>query len=216
MNAKALVTSATLILALTGTAAAQNPGLPVINSGVSTGLTLSGDVGFPSDDAGGGTAFGVTGKVGLGPLGVSASVSRWKPDGASEGNTSLGGTVNLKLFGGPLIPFAVTAQAGASRTKVSDVSLYHIPIGVSFSARIPTTVIGVKPWVAPRIDIARVSGIPGVDAQTESDFGFSAGVELNLLSGLGFHAAYDYVKRDGGSETIFGVGLHYGLNIPGL
>jgi hypothetical protein len=216
MFRQAVLTSAVLVLAGSATGVAQNPGLPVVNSGVSSGLTLSGDVGFPSDDAGGGTAFGVTGKVGLGPLGVSASISRWKPDGFAEGETSLGGTANLKLFGGPLIPFAVTFQAGASRTKIADVSLYHFPIGVSFSARIPTTVIGIKPWIAPRIDIARVSGIPGVDAETESDFGFSAGVDLNLLSGLGFHAAYDYVKVEGGSETIFGVGLHYGLTIPGL
>lgn len=216
MLRKSVLTSATLILALTATAGAQNPGLPVYNSGFGSGITLAGDVGFPSDAAGGGTAFGLTGKVGLGPLGVSATVSRWKPDGFSESSTSLGSTVNLKLFGGPLIPFAVTAQAGASRTKFMDVSLYHFPIGVSFSARIPTTVIGIKPWIAPRIDFARISGIPGVDAQTESNFGFSAGVELNLLSGLGLHAAYDYVKVDGGSDTIFGVGLHYGLNLPGL
>lgn len=216
MKAKAIVTSAILLLAVAATARAQNPGLPVYNSGIGTGITLAGDVGFPSDDAGGGTAFGLTGKAGLGPLGVSASISRWKPDGFDESNTSIGGTVNFKLFGGPLIPFAVTAQAGAARTKIEDVSLYHFPVGVSFSARIPTTVIGIKPWVAPRIDIMRVSGIPGIDAETESNFGFSAGVDMNLLSGLGFHAAYDYVKVEGGSQTIFGVGLHYGLNIPGL
>lgn len=216
MPRKAIVTSALLLLALTVSARAQNPGLPVINSGFGTGITFAGDIGFPSDDAGGGTAFGLTGMVGLGPLGVSATLSRWKPDGFDEGEISLGGTVNFKLFGGPLIPFAVTAQAGASRTKFDDVSLYHFPIGVSFSAKVPTTVIGIKPWIAPRIDIARVSGIPGEDAETDSNFGFSAGVELNLLSGLGFHAAYDYVKVEGGSETIFGVGLHYGLHIPGL
>lgn len=214
MNAKALVASATLVLALTATAGAQNPGLPVINSGISTGLTLSGDVGFPSDDAGGGTAFGGTGKIGLGPIGLSATISSWKPDG-DERYTSLGGTGNLKLFGGPLIPFAVTLQAGAGYTKDEDVTLWHFPVGVGFSAKIPTTVIGVKPWIAPRIDIMRVSG-GGLDSETESNFGFSAGVELNLLSGLGFHAAYDYVKVDGGSLTIFGIGLHYGLNVPGL
>lgn len=216
MHRKTLVLSATLVLAVAANAGAQNAGLPVINSGVSSGLTIAGDVGFPSDDAGGGTAFGATGKIGLGPVGVSATISTWKPDGFDEGETSIGGTVNFKLFGGPLIPFAITAQAGASRMKVSDVSQYHFPIGVSFSARVPTTVIGIKPWIAPRIDIVRVSGIPGLDAETESNFGISGGVELNMLSGLGFHAAYDYVKFDGGSETIFGVGLHYGLNIPGL
>jgi opacity protein-like surface antigen len=215
MHRRAVVMSAALVLALSGIAAAQNPGLPVINSGIGTGLTLAGDVGFVSEDAGGGTAFGATGAVGLGPLGVSATVSRWSPDGL-DGQTAIGGTANLKIFGGPLIPFSVTAQAGAARMKISEVSMYHFPIGVGFAARIPTTVIGIKPWVAPRIDIVRISGIPGQDASTESNFGFSAGVELNLLSGLGFHAAYDYVKVDGGSNTIFGIGLHYSLNVPGL
>ena len=215
MIRKTIGVSVGLILTLAASGAAQNAGLPVINSGFGTGITIAGDVGFVGENAGGGTAFGATGKVGLGPIGVSATVSRWKPDGF-ESQTSVGGTANLKIFGGPLIPFAVTAQVGASRMKIDEVSLYHFPIGLGFSAKIPTTVIGVKPWVAPRIDFVRVSGITGVDAQTESNFGFSAGIELNMLSGLGVHAAYDYVKVDGGSETIFGLGVHYSLNVPGL
>jgi Outer membrane protein beta-barrel domain len=200
-------------LILSGRSAAQNPGLPVINNGIATGLTLSGDVGFPNDAAGGGTAFGATGKVGLGPLGVSGSISRYKPDGG-ESYVSLGATANWKLFGGPLIPFAVNFQAGASRFKDEGATLWHFPVGLGFSARIPTTVIGVKPWIAPRIDISRVSG--GGLSNTDTNFGFSAGIELNLLSGLGFHASYDYVKADGATPSIFGVGVHYGLNIPGL
>jgi hypothetical protein len=81
MFTKALGVTTLLVLGLAGHAMAQNPGLPVINSGIGTGLTLSGDVGFPNDVAGGGTAFGATGKVGLGPLGVTATLSSWKPDG---------------------------------------------------------------------------------------------------------------------------------------
>ena len=38
--------TAVLLLASAEIAAAQNPGLPVVNSGVSTGLTLAADVGF--------------------------------------------------------------------------------------------------------------------------------------------------------------------------
>lgn len=205
--------TAVLILALVGTSAAQNPGLPVVNSGVSTGFTLSGDVGFPSDDAGGGTAFGATAKVGLGPLGITGTVSSWKPDGG-ERHTSLGGTGNLKIFGGPLIPFAVTFQAGAAHTSDNGLTMWHFPVGVGLSVKIPTTVIGLKPWVAPRLDISRVSG--GTASNTDSNFGVSAGVELNLLSGLGFHVAYDRVSADGASPSTFSVGVHYGLNVPGL
>jgi len=206
--------TAVMLLASAGTAAAQNPGLPVVNSGVSTGLTLAADVGFPSDDAGGGTAFGGTGKIGLGPLGITATVSSWKPDGSDERYTSLGGTGNLKIFGGPLIPFAVTFQAGAGYTKDGSTTLWHFPVGVGLSIKIPTTVIGLKPWVAPRLDISRVSTPAGSD--TENHFAFSAGIELNLLSGLGFQAAYDRVSIKGQSPTIYSVGIHYGLSVPGL
>lgn len=206
--------TAVVLLASAGTATAQNPGLPVINSGVSTGFTLAADVGFPSDDAGGGTAFGGTGKVGFGPLGVTATVSSWKPDGADERYTSIGGTGNLKIFGGPLVPFAVTFQAGAGYTKDEGTTLWHIPVGLGLSIKIPTTVIGLKPWVAPRLDITRVSNAIG--SNTEKHFGFSAGVELNLLSGLGLQAAYDRVSFNGANPTIFSVGIHYGLSVPGL
>lgn len=195
-----------------GPALAQNPGLPVVNSGVSSGLTLAADVGFPSDDAGGGTAFGGTGKVGLGPLGLSATISSYKPDGG-ESHTSVGGTVNWKVFGGPLIPFAVTLQAGAAHTSLGGVTMWHFPVGLGLSAKIPTTVVGIKPWIAPRLDVTRVSN---GTSHTESDFGFSAGVEISMLSGLGFHAAYDRVSADGGSPSVFAIGVHYGLNLPGL
>ena len=206
--------TAVLLLASAGTAAAQNPGLPVVNSGVSTGFTLAADVGFPSDDAGGGTAFGGTGKVGLGPLGITATVSSWKPDG-DERYTSVGGTGNLKIFGGPLIPFAVTFQAGAGYFKDGSISNWHFPVGLGLSIKIPTTVIGLKPWVAPRVDISRQSGGAG-GSNTDTHFAFSAGIELNLLSGLGFQAAYDRVSIKGLSPTIFSVGIHYGLSVPGL
>lgn len=213
MFPKTLGLTTLFVLGLAGVVAAQNPGLPVINSGIGTGLTLSGDVAFPNDDAGGGTAYGATGKVGLGPLGFTGTISSYKPDN-DESYVSLGGTANWKLFGGPLIPFAVTLQGGASRTKDGSASIWHFPLGVGFSARIPTTIIGIKPWIAPRVDISRVSD-NGV-SNTDTNFGFSAGIELNLLSGLGFHAAYDYVKADGLKPSTFGIGVHYGLNIPGL
>ncbi|HEV8122703.1 MAG TPA: outer membrane beta-barrel protein [Gemmatimonadales bacterium] len=205
--------TAVLLLASAEIAAAQNPGLPVVNSGVSTGLTLAADVGFPSNDAGGGTAFGGTGKVGFGPIGVTATISSWKPDG-EERYTSFGGTGNLKIFGGPLVPFAVTLQAGAGYTKDGTTTLWHIPVGLGLSIKIPTTVIGLKPWVAPRLDISRVSTPTG--SNTDKHFGLSAGVELNLLSGLGLQVAYDRVSLDNSNPTVFSVGIHYGLSVPGL
>ncbi|MGH7658254.1 MAG: hypothetical protein ACREL6_08460, partial [Gemmatimonadales bacterium] len=95
--------AAVLSLAATTGLAAQNFGLPVDNSGVGGGFALYGNVGFPNQDYGDGTAFGATGKIGLGPIGFSATASTWSPDGGDD-VTSLGGTANLQIFGGPLIP----------------------------------------------------------------------------------------------------------------
>src|SRR5262245_15686986 len=91
-------------------ATGQVDGLPVRNAGVGTGIGIAADVGFPNADMGKGTAFGATGFVGLGPLGVTASVSRWNPAGDGDALTSVGATLNLKVFGGPLIPLSLTMQ----------------------------------------------------------------------------------------------------------
>ena len=53
--------------------AAQVPGLPVYNAGIPRGVGIFADLGFPNDDAGGGTAYGLTGRVGLGVLAFTAS-----------------------------------------------------------------------------------------------------------------------------------------------
>ncbi len=203
-------------LAAAGALQAQNPGLPVINSGVNTGLTLRGDVGFPNADAGKGTAFGGTGKLGLGPFGVTATVSSYKPKGGTS-HTSVGGTANLKVFGGPLVPFALWLQGGAAYTSVGSIKNYHFPVGLALAVKIPSTVVAIKPWIAPRLDIEHTTNsVVGSSSSTATDFGISGGIEFSMLSGLGFYAAYDWVSRNGTKPSTFGVGVQYGLNIPGL
>ena len=51
---------------------------------------------------------------------------------------------------------------------------------------------------------------------TDTNFGLSGGVELNLLNGLGLHAAYDRVFADGGDPSVFAIGAHYNFRVPGL
>ena len=124
-----------------GTARAQVAGLPVVNSGVISGFGLALDGGLPNDDAGGGYAVGATAALGLGPIGFTARLSRYKPDEAEE-LWSGGATANLKVFGGPLIPLAVTLQAGAgySNPELScipvgacDVNEWRFPVGLGVS-----------------------------------------------------------------------------------
>ena len=202
-------------------AQAQVRGIPVYNSGIATGIAIYGDVGFPNTEAGKGTALAVSGRAGFGPLGATAILSTFNPDGPPDSELSVGGSLNYKLFGGPLIPLSMTLQGGIGYSKPDDgflpgqeVSELRFPVGIGFALTIPNPALAIKPWIAPRIDIVRRSG--GGQSDTESNFGLGGGVELNLLSGLGVHAAYDRVFIDGGDPSVFGLGAHYTFRIPGL
>lgn len=203
-------------------AAGQVLGLPVENAGVVSGLGLSFDGALPNDAAGGGHALGATAALGLGPLGVTARVSRFSPD-AVDPLWSAGATVNYKVFGGPLVPIAATLQAGAGYATpdfacvpptACDVSEWRFPVGLGIALTIPNPALAIKPWIAPRMDIVR-SSVAG-ESSTETDFGVSGGVQLNLLTGLGLHATYDLMMSEPENRGIFGAGLHYNFRIPGL
>jgi hypothetical protein len=207
--------------ALAAPAAAQVRGIPVYNSGIPTGIGIYGDIGFPNEDAGKGRALAVSGRAGFGPLGATAMLSTFNPEGPGDSDLSVGGTLNYKIFGGPLIPLSVTLQGGIGYSKpdggflpTADINELRFPIGVGFALTIPNPALAIKPWIAPRLDVVRQSG--GGLSETESNFGLGGGLELNLLSGLGLHAAYDRVFMDGGDPSVFGFGAHYTFRVPGL
>lgn len=201
-------------------AEAQVRGIPVYNNGIPSGIGIYGDVGFPDEEAGKGTAYAVSGRAGFGAFGATAILSTFDPDGAGESDVSVGATLNYKVFGGPLTPLSVTLQAGIGYSK-PDVGLLpgdedelRFPIGAGFALMIPNPVLAIQPWIAPRVDVVRVSG--GGISDTETNLGLGGGVELNLLNGFGVHAAYDRVFIDGGDPSTFGLGAHYAFRIPGL
>jgi hypothetical protein len=193
----------------------------VYNSGIATGIAVYGDIGFPDAEAGKGTALAISGRGGFGPLGATAMLSTFNPEGAGDSELSVGASLNYKVFGGPLIPLSVTLQGGIGYSKPDngflpgqEVNEFRFPVGVGFALTIPNPALAIKPWIAPRIDIVRSSG--GGQSNTDSNFGLGGGLELNLLSGLGVHAAYDRVFIDGGDPSVFGLGAHYSFRIPGL
>ncbi|MGH7498046.1 MAG: outer membrane beta-barrel protein [Gemmatimonadales bacterium] len=208
--------------------AAQVPGLPVYNQGVPRGIGLYGDVGLPDNDAGGGTAYGVTGRAGFGFAGVTATVSTYNPDGPGDGKVSVGATGNLRVFGGPLVPLSVTLQGGVGYHKPDNsflpggasIKQWRFPVGVGFALTIPNPALAIKPWLAPRLDIVRTStsNIPGAPdgSDTQTHFALSGGIELNLLNGFGLHAAYDRTFGNGTDPSVFGFGAHYVFRVPGL
>jgi hypothetical protein len=211
----AIATAVVLSLGASTGAAAQVLGLPVNNSGVPTGLGLYGDVAFPNSAAGDGTTFAASARLGISKIGVTATLASFNPTGPDNTITTVGGTFNYKLLGGPLIPFSATLQGGVGYGKAAgDVKLWHFPIGLGLAITIPNPALAIKPWIAPRIDLTNTSTPLGSD--TDSNFGVSAGVELNFLSGFGVQAAYDRVFVSGSDPGIFSIGAHYGLRIPGL
>lgn len=196
---------------------AQVLGLPVFNSGVTSGLGIMGDVGFPNDDAGLETTYGATATLGVGLVALSATVARTGIESTGEDFTTLGAAATLKVFGGPLIPLAVTLQGGVGYAEVAEgVNTLHVPIGIGVALTIPSVAVAIKPWIAPRLDISRVSGDSVATAETESMFGISAGIDFNLINGLGFRAAYDLVDTEGGSPAVFSIGAGYHFRLPGL
>lgn len=190
-------------------------GLPVRNAGIVGGLTIGGEVGFPNKDYGKGTAFGARAALGLGPFGLSAVASRWNPEGPAGSRTGVGGYINLKIFGGPLIPLSVTLQGGAEYASDNGIKQLHAPVGLGIALRIPNPALAIKPWIAPRLDVARITG-DNIKTDTETNFGISGGVDLSLLGGLTFTAAYDRTWINSFNPSVFSAGASYTIKIPGL
>jgi len=199
------------------TGSAQNvTGLPVLNSRIATGLTLAGEVGFPDSDYGEGTAYGVRASLGLGVFGISAMLTTWDPElPGADSRVAYGGSLNYKLLGGPLTPLSVTLQGGVEAASDAGVDQLHVPVGLGVALTIPNPALAIRPWLAPRLDIARLSG--GMTDQTETNFGISGGVEFGLLGGLGFGVAYDRVFAGNGFDpSVWSVGLNYTIKVAGL
>lgn len=198
----------------------QVRGLPVYNPGVASGFAIHGDVGFPSDEAGGGRTFAATGRAGFGPLGITATIGTFNPDGPLGSRAVVGGTGNLRVFGGGLVPLAITLQGGygyydlGTGTASSPNKEERIPVGLGIAVSIPSPAVTIKPWIAPRLDVVRSTSLGSTI--TDTNPAISGGIELNTITGFGLQASYDYVRAGGQGAGIFGVGLHAGLKIPGL
>lgn len=208
MARRAVALVAALVLPAAGLVA-QVAGLPVVNNGYVSGMSVAADVGLPNDAAGGGSALGGHVTFGAGMIGLTASVSRHDPD-VGESVWASGGAATVRLFGGPLVPFRVTAQAGAAvwdpgpQTRV-----LHVPLSLGLTATIPNPAFAIRPWLAPRFDIARTT-VNGV-GESSTEFGISGGIELGFLNGLRLRAAYDRLFGSGDPAILaFGLGYAFG------
>ncbi|MEK6767892.1 MAG: hypothetical protein AABY85_02765 [Gemmatimonadota bacterium] len=202
-------------------ASAQVAGIPVYyNPGGGTGFSVAANVGRPNDDGGGGTAWALTGGLGNGPFSLTASYGhRTEGDvGTLNGPdyATYGGTLSFRVLGGGLLPLSVAPQVGVGISKVGGVTFTEIPIGVGVAVNVP--LFPIKPWIAPRVQLSRMSG--GGTTQNATNYGVTVGANFNLLLGLGFHAAVDMLKVSKDIDpseptaTTIGVGAHFNFRVP--
>lgn len=211
---------ATVIIGLLALAAvpasAQLAGMPVWNSPKGgTGITVNGDYGKPNDDAGGGSAFGARGSLGLGNLTLTAGLSSFKPDTANESATSFGGNVTFRVIGGSLLPVAINIIGGAATVGEITAGTSTLPkstnivAGAGVSAAVPTPGINIEPYLSVTNRWVKVSGVSG----TTSEIGWTVGANVGLGM-FGFHVAYDSQKSGGVTGGIIGIGAHVSLKAP--
>jgi len=198
-------------------AAAQWLGEPMWTPKSGTGLTIYGDYGRPSTDAGKGNAFGGRVALGLSTLTLTAGIASWKPETFDSRITSYGGTASFRLIGGSLIPVGVNLQVGAAHSAAVTSGIQTFPArttvngAVALSVPIPTPGISIEPYFSPGIRYHHSSNaVP----DHETNFGWVVGGNLGF--GLvGIHLAYDSEKfNDGTTHGVFGVGANVGLRLP--
>ena len=204
---------------------AQLRGNPVyaINPGV--GITLAGDFGKGINDESGKGNF-IGGRIVLGVPMVSFWVGggQYDPRGGMDKQTTIGGGAAINLIKAPILPVALTLQVGGATVSCGDdCSGLNMFVGPALKINVPTPGIGIEPWIMPRVNLSRRSELG--ESATQTGFGASGGVNINLPMGLGFHAVVDFAKIPASisdlqipeaSPMTAGIGLHYKIAVPSL
>jgi hypothetical protein len=196
-------------------AAQMLAGMPVWNSPKGgSGVAVAADYGMPSDEAGGGDAYGLRASLGLNQFTIVAGWSSFAPEGAADRSSSFGAGAAFRLMGGALSPLNLNLIGGASTTGnlpstvgEIDVTSYYAGGGVSFLLPVPG--FGIEPYLSVTSRWNSASG------ETRSDVGWTLGANVNLGM-LGLHVAYDSQDRNGSTGSILGFGAHVAVGRPGL
>lgn len=198
-------------------ASAQLAGMPVWNSPKGgSGVQIAADYGMPSDEAGGGNAYGLRAGLGLGAFGIGAGYSSWEPDGATDRTNSFAAVATFRVIGGALSPLNVNIIGGASTTQdvtsgtvtLDQFSTYVAGAGASIMLPIPG--FGIEPYLSVTNRWNKPQG-----GGTQSDIGWTLGANV-ALGMLGVQVAYDAQDRGGATGSVLGIGAHIALGVPGL
>jgi hypothetical protein len=222
-------------------ASAQLNSLPVFYSPKGgSGFTLAASYGMGvNDDSEKNTTWAARASIGIQELTIGGGIATVNPEistGNREQEIQWMANLAYRVFGGALVPVAVSLQGGVGHLShqvggaaaAGEATEWRFPIGVGVAFNIPTPGFSFEPWIAPRADILRSEEeIAGILAKkTRGGFGVSAGVNLGFAMGLGLHTAIDWSSLPETSIGFFqfpeakpvtiGIGLHYSFRLPGI
>jgi hypothetical protein len=97
---------------------------------------------------------------------------------------------SLRLLGGGVdTPLTVFLQAGYGYLQNGPHGDWRVPVAAAFALTIPTPVVSLRPWLAPRLELA-----DGQDGTLDSTFGGSAGLDLSFIGGFQLRLLWDNVQ----------------------
>lgn len=101
---------------------------------------------------------------------------------------------------------AFSLQLGVGYFGAGSGSAYAIPFSGGYQKTVVSPEAAITYWGAPRIqwNVTRFGGM----TSTSTNFGASGGASFNFPSGLGLHAAVDFLNTGGGDPFILGAGVH--------
>jgi hypothetical protein len=205
-----------VILGAWGTSVrAQVPALPRYGGGFTDGVAVAATAGFPGENSRtgdvaivpGATVTWAAGRIGLSGALAGVSPAPAVPDTVAVGwRTSWGVEAGLRLLGGALDVFELYLSAGAGGIGEDHTGRREtvFPLGASALLKIPTPLLSIRPWLAPRVDFTQVT--QGGETVGENVLAFAAGIDLAMLNGLSFRVLYDKVE---GLDGVAGIGLAF-------
>ncbi len=207
---RGLLTAGLVVGWWVGEVEAQVIGLPVAPRATLEGWSLQGTVGLPGDDAGGGGAAALSVATEADVIGFEGTAGAHWPCNGGDDQGGLSLLVSVPVLREARSPFRL-APFGSVGAVIGEAIGLRLLGGLSFGFVIPTPVVSVAPWVAPRVDY--VSGLDGGFDGVHA--GFAAGIDAAVLQGIGLRAAYDRIFIDGSDATTFAIGLYYSFR-PGF
>lgn len=194
---------------------AQLPGIPYGPVMTGLGINVAANYGKPTNSGATGSAWGLTGGLGVANIGISASFGGLTPGSGASSQTTFAGAVGMKLFGGGLTPVTIGAQVGANHTGSFTVGTLTTPATTVVRpggwVKVSPPLFPLKPWGQVYDEISNQPNAAG----NKSEVRFAVGADFNLLLGLGVHAGYDFGTGTNASK-FWGIGAHMTFRVPSL